>query len=348
MNSIKLEDFENILKSNIGIDKMRGKTILFTGANGFIPAYMIEALLYFNDIMDGEVNIVALVRNKKKAKKRFSDYTERPDLSFIIQDVCEPLYISKKVNYIIHAASQASPKYYGVDPVGTLKANVIGTYNLLEFARKHKVEGFLYFSSGEVYGAVDDSHIPTKEDEYGYLDPDNIRSCYAESKRMAENMCISWWHQFGVPIKIVRPFHTYGPGMMLDDGRVYADFISDIINNRNIVMKSDGSATRSFCYLADAVGGFFTVLNKGENGKSYNVGDQTSEISIADLANMLINIYPQKGLKVVKQEEKIFNGYIKSKISRACPDTTRICSLGWLPRHDIKTGFAKTIKSYES
>ena len=114
---------------------------------------------------------------------------------------------------------------------------------------KNPVESFLFLSSGEVYGAIDSVHIPTGEKEYGFIDPTDVRSCYGESKRMGETMCISYFHQFNIPSKIVRPFHTYGPGMQLDDGRVFADFVSDIVNGKDIVMKSDGSAIRAFCIL---------------------------------------------------------------------------------------------------
>ena len=162
-------------------------------------------------------------------------------MRLLVQDVCEPVALDEPIHFIVHAASQASPKYYGTDPVGTLSANVLGTYHLLNLAATHRVEAFLFFSSGEVYGQVAPERIPIRETDYGYLDPTDVRSCYGESKRMGETMCVAWAHQFGVPAKIVRPFHTYGPGMRLDDGRVFADFVADIVHDRDIVLKSDGA-----------------------------------------------------------------------------------------------------------
>jgi len=253
------EDLTVITQFNLPWEEFEGKTVLITGANGFLPAYMVETLLYLNETRHRvATQVIGLVRNIDKARVRFAAYQNRSDLRFIVQDVSMPMTIDVQVDYIVHAASQASPKYFGSDPIGTLSANVLGTHHLLCLAQEHQVKGFLYFSSSEVYGQVD--RVPIDELAYGYLDPTDVRSCYAESKRMGETMCVAYAHQSGVPAKIVRPFHTYGPGMSLNDGRVFADFVADIVGNLHIVMKSDGSSTRSFCYLADAVMGFFTVL----------------------------------------------------------------------------------------
>lgn len=308
---------------------------------------MIETILFLNDHrFRNKAKVFVLARNKERVLSRFSCYGRRKDLTYIIQDVCSPLRISKKINFIIHAASQASPKFYGVDPVGTILANTVGTANLLALAAKHKSEGFMFFSSGEVYGEVGFGQIPIKEDSYGLVDPMLIRSCYAEGKRAGENMCVSWNHQYGVSVKIIRPFHTYGPGMRLDDGRVFADFVSDIVNGRDIIMKSDGSAVRAFCYLADAVVGFFMVLFNGENAQAYNVGNEQGEISIKDLAYMLVDFFPEKKLKVRFDIQLQQKGYLKSAISRHCPDTVKLRSLGWQPSYSLREGFKRTVESF--
>ena len=346
-NRIIEEDMEFIAASDIPWDILEGKTMLVSGANGFLPAYMVETILFLNERrFKKKAKILALVRNKERFLQRFMNYTGRDDLHIIEQDVCKPINITEKVHFIVHAASQASPNYYKRDPVGTLCPNVLGTHYLLELAREKEVESFLFFSSGEVYGEVSADRIPTKEEWYGYVDPTNIRSCYAESKRMGETMCVSWLSQYGVPAKIVRPFHTYGPGMRLDDGRVYADFVSDIINKRNIHMKSDGSAIRAFCYLADATAGFFTVMLNGNNGEAYNIGNNQCEISILELANKLVALFPEFGLTVERNEAADDKMYLKSNISKNSPDITKARSLGWEPRFDIMQGFKRTIISY--
>jgi UDP-glucuronate decarboxylase len=345
-NPIIEEDIDNIVHSDLPWSRFEGKTVLISGANGFLPAYMVETLLYLNEKYELDIDVIGLVRNRNKALVRFAVYKNRNDLKFIVQDVCKFISIEEKVDYIIHAASQASPKYYGKDPVGTLCANTLGTNNLLNLARDHKVNGFLFFSSGEVYGQINHSIDFLKEDSFGYVDPTDVRSCYAESKRMGETMCVSWCHQYGVPVKIVRPFHTYGPGMSLDDGRVYADFVADILNNRDIVMKSDGSAVRAFCYLADAVQGYFTVLLRGENGQAYNIGNDKGEASILDLAKILVDLFPESSLNVKIKEDLMDNGYLKSKIRRSCPDISKARSLGWEPNTSIRDGFRRTVKSW--
>jgi UDP-glucuronate decarboxylase len=346
-NLVVEEDLQEIINADLPWADFEDKTVLISGANGLLPAYMVETLLYLNEKRKAHpTKVIALVRNREKAQARFAAYQHRDDLQLIVQDVCVPLAIHERIDCVIHAASQASPKFFGQDPVGTLSANVLGTYNLLNLAKDKQVKGFLFFSSSEVYGQVDSSQIPIKEDFYGYVDPTDVRSCYAESKRMGETMCVAWAHQYNVPAKTVRPFHTYGPGMRLDDGRVFADFVADIVNNRDIVMKSDGSTVRSFCYLADATLGFFTILLKGEIGQAYNIGNDQGEISILDLANLLVASFPEKGLKVVKQDFAFSSGYLKSPISRNCPDISRAHALGWQPQTSVKDGFERTVRSF--
>ena len=346
-NSIVENDLEFIINSDNIWNSLEGKNILISGASGFLPSYMVETILYLNETrFNDKTNIFAVVRNEEKALKRFSNYRDRKELKFIIQDVCNPLNINDEIHYIIHAASQASPKFYKKDPVGTLSPNIIGTHNLLEMAREKNVKGFLFFSSGEVYGEIEESMIPTKEKNYGYVDPQDIRSSYVESKRMGETMCISWFKQYRVPAKIVRPFHTYGPGMNLNDGRIFADFVYNLLKREDVVIKSDGKAVRAFCYLADATAGFFTVLLKGKNGEAYNVGNDKCEINIIELAKKLVNLFPEYKLRVVL-EKRQNSDYLESKIVRSCPDTFKISSIGWKPKYSIEEGFKRTIKSFE-
>jgi len=346
-HSIIEEDLAQIVAEDLPWGQFSGKTVLVTGANGFLPAYMVEALLYLNEVCsDQRTHVLALTRNRERALARFAQYQERGDLTLLVQDVCEPLDSARHVDFIIHAASHASPKYFRDDPVGTLSPNVVGTHGLLRLAREHRVDGFLFFSSGEVYGEVGEAHPYIAEDNYGYLDPAALRSCYAESKRMGETMCVAWAAQYGIATRIVRPFHTYGPGMRLDDGRVFADFVSDIVNNRDIRLKSDGRAIRAFCYLADATAGFFTVLLRGRDAEPYNVGNEGAAVSMLDLANTLVQLFPEKQLQVLREAESADPGYLPSPLSRNCPDTSKVRELGWAPRTSISEGFRRTVRSY--
>lgn len=326
-------------------EQLRNKSVLITGASGFLAAYLIETLLYLNKMRQMNAKIIALSRSRQNFEQRFGNCLDNLDLIFIEQDVCTPLNLDLEVDYIIHAASQASPKFYSKDPVGTLSANTIGTGLLLELARKHKVDGFLYFSSAEVYG--NNMHVPTKESDCGSLDPLDVRSCYAESKRMGENMCVAWHHQYNVPVKIVRPFHTYGPGMRLDDGRVYADFVASAIKGCDIEIRSDGLAKRSFCYIADATAGFWMVLLKGANAEAYNIGNPKGEISIQNLANLIIGLDKSKNSSIHFTHRKDSDNYLPSKVSVICPDVTKAKNLGWVPITSIEDGFRRTIESYK-
>lgn len=341
-----LEDFNQIKNSSIDWNRFANKTILITGANGFLPAYMVETLLLLNnDILKySPCKVIALVRNEKHIKERFSNYLSDENLKIIVQDVANQININEKIDYIIHAASPASPKYYNIDPVGVIMPNVLGTKNTLELARKNNIEGYLYFSSGEVYGQLNDGEV-INEDKYGYLDPTTVRACYGESKRMGENLCVSYGHQYNIPVKIVRPFHTYGPGMKLDDGRVFADFVKNIVNNEDIEMKSDGSATRAFCYLADATVGFFKILLEGKNNNAYNLANSNGVISIKDLATELVNMFPEKGLKAIFAEQN--KDYLQSPVKGNSVDTSKLESLDWKATTTIKDGFKKTIRSYK-
>lgn len=346
MNNIIQEDLAQICQEELEWTQLSEKNILVTGASGMLPSYLIETILLL--VKSGKIKdtrIFALVRNDEKANLRFKNYLKEDCLRFLIQDVCEPINIPDRIDIIIHAASQASPKYYGIDPIGTINPNVLGTTNLLKLGKEKQIENFLFFSSAEVYGTLEIGSA-IKETDFGVLDPMNIRACYAESKRMGETICASWHSQFNLPVKIIRPFHTYGPGMNHNDGRVFADFVFNILNNQNIEIKSDGSARRAYCYLKDAVVGYFYILFKGTFGEAYNVGNPFQEYNVKELATALIELFPEKSLKLVMNPAFSSPEYIPSTVNRLLPDIFKIQSLGWSPKVDIKTGFNRTILSY--
>lgn len=346
-NRIIESDLKYITEANLPWELFRNKTIFVSGAAGFLPAYMVETLLYLNETRQLNIKILGLVLNAEDAHKRFSHYKGNKNLIFIPQNVCDKIEIKENIDYIVHAASNATPKVYNENPVGTITPNVIGTSNLLNLAVEKKVECFVFFSTSGVHGHVDASSFPVKENCYGYLDPMDLASCYLESKKMGENMCVAWMHQYGVPVKIIRPATTYGPGVRLDDGRSFADFISNIINYHDIEIFSDGKALRNFCYLADAVIGFFTVMLKGKVGQAYNVATD-QEISIVDLAKLLVEkVFPERKLKVVMKTDTSKN-YLRVNFSRTAVDITKVKALGWKPSISTEEGFKRTVESYEA
>jgi nucleoside-diphosphate-sugar epimerase len=304
---------------------------------------MVETLLWLNEHRDCRCRVLALVRNRVRAELRFAAYRGRPDLVFVEGDVGGVPLPEESIHLIVHAASPASPKIYGSDPVGVMRANLLGAQRLLERARQSRPESFLFFSSGEVYGQVAADRIPTKESDYGYLDILDPRSCYGESKRASETLGVSYWYQHQVPFKVVRPFHTYGPGMALDDGRVFADFVADVVQRRNLALRGDGKAIRSFCYIADAVEAFFRVLLSGRAGLAYNVGNPEGALSIRELADLVAGLIPELGLRVDCVPRAADSSYMVSPITRNVPDISEISSLGWRPRHSPREGFVRTL-----
>jgi nucleoside-diphosphate-sugar epimerase len=339
-------DMETIVSHPLPWQDFAGTTVLISGASGFLPAYMVETLLYLNrNVLERPAHIVALVRNEARARARFARYEGREDLRFLVQDVAQPLSERLECNYIVHAASQASPVYYKTDPVGTLSANVMGTFHLLNAARAGNCRGFLFFSSGDVYGQLAPDVNWVNEEMGGFVDPLNVRSCYGESKRIGETMCACWAHQYGIPTRIVRPSHTYGPGMRLDDGRVFADFVRDILSGGPIVLNSDGSARRCFCYLADAATAFFTVLLKGQTAQAYNVANVDQECSIANLADRLAVVFKNDGITIERRASNNAN-YVPSPYAGARPSIDKLKAMGWNPRVSIEEGFLRTVESY--
>ncbi|MCB9683113.1 MAG: NAD-dependent epimerase/dehydratase family protein [Alphaproteobacteria bacterium] len=338
---IVAEDLDRIVADDLPWHDLDGAVVAVTGAYGTLATYLVGALLRARDVHGVRLEVVAVVRSAAKARERFGT----PDgLSVVVSDLSTPPALPPGVTHVVHAASPATPAVYDTDPVGTLLPNVLGTWHLLEHARVHGVRRFLFVSSGEVYGVVPPERIPIPEDGYGVVDPATVRACYGEGKRVAETMCVAWHHQHGVPAVIVRPFHTYGPGLSLDDGRVFADFVANVVRGEDIVLKSAGTAMRPFCYLSDATRGFLRVLLQGEPGTAYNVGHEEALISIAALADRVVALFPERGLRVVRGAHR--EGYLQSPIPTNAPDTTRLRALGWAPEVGIDEGFARTIRSY--
>lgn len=346
-NLIIREDLETIVNANLPWSRLEGKIVMVTGGSGFIGSYIVKSLIALNEKFGLGLKVICVVRSMQNVHAKFEAYMARSDLSFVVHDITNPLPANfPSADFIIHSASQASPKYYGVDPVGTLTANSIGTMHLLEHAVNNFSTGFLFFSSGEIYGQPINQESFVSESDFGYLDPIQVRSCYAESKRLGETMCASWSHQHGIHTSVVRPFHTYGPGISLEDGRVFADFVADVVARRDIILKSEGMAKRPFCYISDATVGFLTVLLKGETAQAYNVANPSTEISMRDLAYTLAKICPRANLNVRFEIAGLSNAYLESPIVRSCPSIDKISELGWTPTIGVVEGFSRTVESF--
>ena len=343
MSRIVSEDVSHILAADLPWERFAGKTTLVTGAGGLLPAYMVITLLHLNERLSAPCTVVAVVRDRDRAAVRLGPYLHRTDLQLIESDLSRPFFYDGPADFVIHAASPASPAAYLRDPVGTMLVNVVGAQSALEIAVRRRAESVLMFSSGEVYGETGD--VLVHENAFGYLDPATVRACYAEGKRAAETLSVAYAIQHGAPVKIVRPMHTYGPLIDLADGRVFCDFVADILARRDIKVNSDGLAKRPFCYLADATLGYFTVLLKGVDGTPYNVGNDLAVLTIRDLATTLVtDAFPELGLRAAFPKS---NPTKPSPITGGRPDVSRLRALGWAPSTGVVEGFRRTVESFQ-
>ena len=297
---------------------------------------MVEVLM-LNPNKDYQV--YASGRNEERARKRFTEFADDSAFHFVKYDVLESLESDVNFEYIIHAASNASPNFFATKPVEVIKSNIQGLSNLMEYGLSHGMKRMLYVSSGEIYGEGD-GRVFT-EDYSGYVNCISPRSCYPSSKRAAETLCVSYAQEYGADVVIARPCHTYGPHFTEADNRVYAQFIRNVLRGEDIVMKSTGAQFRSWCYVVDCVSAMLHILLKGENGHAYNIADASSNISIKELAEMIAEIGGKKVVIDLPSDiEKVgFNVVTKSVFS-----TEKIKSLGWRISNSMATSMANTIK----
>ena len=344
-NEIIDNDVLDIINRDIPFDKLYGKTILISGANGYVPAYFVYTFLMLNDYKNANITVLALCRNEERAKTRFSEYLERSDFQLLIQDVCEPIQVNQPIHIYIHAASPAGIKSRYLDPVNTFLANVKGCENMLESAIKNPCEHFLFLSSVDIYGKMDHTNRLV-EDESGSLDTMNVRNTYSCSKRAAENLCTAYYAKYNLPVSVVRPFQIVGPGPELDDGRLHIDFISQILQGNQIVLKSDGTARRTFLYITDAIAGMLTVMLCGKIGQAYNVVDEQGEASVKELAQIMANCVKNKRVEVVFDYTQRNSIEVTGAISVVTGSSQKILSLGWQPRLSLMQGAIRMMQYY--
>ena len=338
-------DLDKLIARDIPFEKLKNKTVLVTGATGMLAGYFTMTLMHLNIVKNYNIKVLALARTGDKPEEKFSGFLNDPNFVILEQDVCEPINYDGDINYIFHAAGPASPYFIKNFPTTVISANTQGTVNILELARTKNVENIIYPSTREVYGEVKDTEL-IKETDMGTFDPMDARSCYPESKRMAETILKSYLVEFGVPFTVMRIAHSYGPGMIIgNDGRVMSDFITNAVNRTDIVMKSEGLAERAFCYVTDAVAALFTVMLKGKIGEAYNLANETEPMAIRDVAQLIADSFPERNIKVVFEIESDTSGYCNYK--RVGLDTTKLEALGWKPEISLKEGLVNTVISFD-
>ena len=328
-------DILQVFNENLPWNHLSGRNILVTGATGLIGGCLVDTLMMNPN---RSYHVYATGRNEERAKKRFNEFYNDKSFHFICYDVLDKLGGDVNYDYIIHAASNASPNFFVENPVEIMKSNIYGVVNLIEYGLNHGMKRFLYISSGEVYGEGDGRVFI--EDYSGYVNSVNPRACYPSSKRAAETLCVSYAEEYGADVVIARPCHTYGPYFTEKDNRVYAQFIRNVLQGKDIVMKSTGEQFRSWCYVVDCVSALIYIMLKGKSGEAYNISNVESNISIRELAEKIADIGRKKVVIEVPEENerKGFNVVKKSIFS-----TKKIESLGWRPKTNIDDGLRKTI-----
>lgn len=339
MHKFLNQDFKGICKNlSFDINLLNGKSFLITGANGLIGSYFVYFLDYLNQNFNTSITIYAMSRSKERLEKSMCGV----DVIIIEQDLNEPLAQKINADYIIHAASNAHPLAYSKDPVGTMKTNLVGTMNLLE-SLKNSSSKFLYVSSGEIYGSNID-HAFT-EDDIGIVDSKTVRSCYPESKRAAETLCMAYNSQFGIKVNVARLCYVYGPTITDSNSRADAQFLRNALNGEDIIMKSEGSQRRTYCYVSDVIAGLLTILINGQDAEVYNIANPNSIVSIKEYAEILCELSGTQ-LKFELPDEIEKRGYSKS--SDSILDATKLINLGWKPQINIKEGLKNTITNKRS
>ena len=302
-------------------EKLSNSNILITGATGLIGSCLVEVLM---SRPNKDYHVYASGRNEERAKARFAEFAEDPAFHFFKYDVMKPLEGDIRFDYIIHAASNASPNFFATKPVEIIKSNIDGVSNLMDYGMEHGLKRLLFVSSGEVYGEGDGCVFT--EDYSGYVNPTSPRSCYPSSKRAAETLCVSYGAEYEVETVIARPSHTYGPNFTESDNRVYAQFIRNVLKGEDIVMKSTGAQFRSWCYVVDCASALLYILLKGENGQAYNIADASSNISIKELAEMIASI---GGKKVVIDQPSNAEKAGYNLVTKSVFTTEKLEGLGW-------------------
>lgn len=341
MNRILAEDAQSILKQNINWSKLKDSKVLITGASGMLGSYIARTVITLRNNRGWDIDVSALVRNPGKLPDDIKN-----EVNIIQQTVAEPIKTDAKFDYILHAASPASPLIMREEPVGTIAANTLGAYYTLDLARKSNAKGYLFISSREIYGQPYENQREFTEETYGFVDPLSPRSCYPEGKKAAETMCASFAQQYDLNVKIARLAHTYGPGMSVDDGRVQADFLRDVINNRNIIMKSEGKPIRTYTYVSDAVAAIFKILLDSDD-MVYNISSPESTVSIRQLAETLVGAYPERNIELVIDIPKEQQNTGAAPFTLGILNSDKLHALGWKPQYSLKEGLMRTVEYLE-
>lgn len=336
------EDLKDVADLSLPWEKLRGSSILITGATGMIGRFLSDVLMFKNEREELSCNLYVTGRSMEKLQARFSEYKGSPFLHLVEMDINIGNFPDlPSMDYCVHLASSTHPVAYAIDPIGTITANIIGTRNLLEFAHSHNCKRFAFASSNEIYGENRGDTELFKEDYCGYIDCNTMRAGYPESKRCGEALCQAYIRQKNMDIVIPRLTRSYGPTLLSSDTKALTQFLRKGLAREDIVLKSEGTQYYSYTYVADAVSGLLTVLLKGECGEAYNIADLASDIRLKDLAGIIAKEARTKVVFDLPDEvEKA--GF--SKATKARLDSSKLQKLGWKAHYTIEEGIRRTMQ----
>ena len=341
---VSQRDLDIILSTPASWEKLKGKSVLVTGASGRLGVYIAQALAAANDRWALGVEIFLLARSQKKLEDAYGPLLQKPNIHTLLQDVTVPIETTYDVDYIFHTAGLASPEDFTHRPIETLWGHVQGTKNVLDLAVEKKATRVLYVSTVEIYGTWN-SEEGIRESDMGPMSCTNYRACYPEAKRLCETMLACYKQEHSLNYVGIRMSHTLGPGISLEDGRAFAEFLRNVLREEDIVLQSDGSAVRTYTYTADAVGAMFLAMLNGEE-EFYNVAAVVNQISIRDLATLIASM-SKTGATHVRYAEstKAQLAYLPFKLGIL--DCSRIEALGWQPQVGLKEMFQWTLDSFD-
>lgn len=328
----------NALHSIVDYVWVESSSFLVTGATGLIGSAIIDLLMLSNKSGNKKNHVYALGRSKEKLEKRFPDYMPEETFHVIEQDVCIPLDEAFHFDYIIHGASNADPVAYAKYPAETMLINILGTHNMLEYGRKHQTCKIVVLSTFEVYGNA--SKDIYREDDAGVIDFNALRSCYPESKRSVELLSHCYYEEYGVNVTVARLSSIYGSTMTDNDSKAHAQFLRKALAGENIVLKSKGEQKRTYTYVLDAVSAILTILFRGTSNECYNVSNEKSIASIAQVAHEVAAI---AGLKVVFDVPMDLEAKGFSQPQNCILDNTKLKELGWEGKYSLHYGLKECL-----
>ena len=342
MKDVLEEDFDKITKRDISWDALRNSSFVITGATGLIGSLIVKYLLYANRTMNFGAKIYAVVRNVEKADKIFAE--EKTDaLTYVVADLTkEKVNCEGDCDYIVHAAAVTASKVMVSDPVGTICTSIDGTEKMLQLAVEKKAKAFIYISSMEIYGQPTVGG-KTAEKDLGYVDIENVRSCYPEGKRMCECLCTAYAAQYGVNVISARLAQTFGAGILPTENRVFAQFARSVMRGENIVLHTTGESEGNYVYTADAIAAIMTLLVKGKAGEAYNIANEDSHITIRNMAELVAREIAGEKIQVVIDipEDSVSLGYAPPV--KMWLDASKIRELGWKPEIGLVEAYKRMI-----